>query len=86
MATEERKAKIWEADPQIAPIWQKVWQTTRAARIGGYGKDWASSDDAYLVAEEFATEVLGEEMAEEFAPEYEDLMNECLAEMAYLLP
>lgn len=79
--------QIWEAseDMVVREAWQEVWEYVRAMRIAGADRDWVYTDDAYLVACQFAEDILGEEQAEEFTAEYEDLMQKCLDEMASLL-
>lgn len=77
----------WEASENMAvrEAWQKVWEYVRAMRISGVGEDWAYTDDAYLVASQFAEDILGEEQAYEFTDEYADLIDQCIEEMASLL-
>ena len=79
--------QIWEAseDMVVREAWQEVWECVLAMRIAGADRDWVYTDDAYLVASQFAEDILGEEQAEEFTTEYEDLMQKCLDEMASLL-
>lgn len=77
------QAQKWEQDPDTADAWQKVWEHVRAGRIGGYTPDWAFTDDAWLLAAEFANEVLGE--MDEPTAEWEDLVDKCLAEIGRLL-
>lgn len=77
------QAQKWEQDPATADAWQTVWEHVRAGRIGGYGPDWAFTDDAWLLAAEFATEILGE--MDEPTAEWEDLVDKCLAEIGRLL-
>lgn len=78
------QAQKWEQDPSTADAWQKVWEHVRAGRIGGYTQDWIYTDDAWLLAAEFANEVLGIEDGEPTA-EWEDLTSKCLEEMGRLL-
>lgn len=77
------QAQKWEQDPDTADAWQKVWEHVRAGRIGGYTQEWAFTDDAWLLAAEFATEILGE--MDEPTAEWEDLVDKCLAEIGRLL-
>lgn len=86
MATEEQtQAQKWEQDPraEVRDAWQKVWEHVRAGRIGGYTQEWVYTDDAWLLAANFADEVLGE--MDEPTAEWEDLVDRCLAEIGRLL-
>lgn len=86
MATEEQtQAQKWEQDPraEVREAWQTVWETVRAGRIGGLTQDWVYTDDAWLLAAEFATEILGE--MDEPTAEWEELVDQCLAEIGRLL-
>lgn len=60
----------------------------RAERIGGAGHEWQYSDDAWLVAAEFAERILGEDNlmdGDDLTLECEELMDECIAEIGRLL-
>lgn len=85
------KAQEWENsdNPTVRDAWQDVWERVRAERIGGAGLDWQYSDDAWLVAAEFAERILGEDNVVdsdgEQTAECEKLMDDCLAEIGRLL-
>lgn len=88
MAT-QTQAQIWEQseDVVVRDAWAHVWETIRAARIGGETQEWAQSEDAWLLAAEFADKVLRVDENEDIADtdEWNTVVDKCLAEIARLL-
>lgn len=86
MAT-QTQAQMWEQDAQTREAWARVWETIRAARIGGETPEWAQSEDAWLLAADFADEILRVDENEDIADtdEWNAVVDKCLAEIARLL-
>ena len=88
MAT-QTQAQIWEQseDVVVRDAWARVWETVRAERIGGNSAEWAQSEDAWLLAAEFADEILRVDENEDIADtdEWNTVVDKCLAEIARLL-
>lgn len=85
---ERTQAQIWEQseDTVVRDAWQYVWETIRAERIGGNSAEWAQSEDAWLLAADFADEILRVDESEDIAgtDEWNAVVDKCLAEIARL--
>ena len=85
---ERTQAQIWEQseDTVVRDAWQYVWETIRAERIGGNSAEWAQSEDAWLLAADFADEILRVDENEDIAgtDEWNAVVDNCLAEIARL--